>query len=219
MQLGKTLVGAIIGGALGVALLFAAQYFQVTDKAWLAIPVALLTGLGVRSMVSTAGHASYLRGALTALLALTAYVGATYLYSELATRGALAGRKPVTLPADAPAGDAPVDATAEAVDAEVGKADAGEAATEDEETVDTEGGDTAAQENVPDITAPADADPVPANGVRGVDPAIVKRPPRQQPSAWDYLWLTVAALLAYELGRGTSAAALRREVVPPPDAT
>ena len=32
---------------------------------WLAIPVAMLTGLGVRMMVNTSGHASYVRSALT----------------------------------------------------------------------------------------------------------------------------------------------------------
>src|SRR6266480_2980713 len=75
MQLGKTLVGAIIGAALGIGLLLAVFLFAGIDKMWMAIPVALLTGLGVRMIVATSGHASYLRGAITVLIALGAYLG------------------------------------------------------------------------------------------------------------------------------------------------
>src|SRR4051794_30184809 len=75
MQIGKTLVGAIIGAALGIALLIAVYFAFQIDKMWMAIPVAILTGLGVRMVVATSGHASYLRGALTVVLAMGAYLG------------------------------------------------------------------------------------------------------------------------------------------------
>jgi hypothetical protein len=74
MQLGRTLVGAIIGAILGIAVMAAVYLAFRLDSAWLALPVAVLTGLGVRMMVSTSGHASYLRGAITGLLALGAYL-------------------------------------------------------------------------------------------------------------------------------------------------
>jgi hypothetical protein len=71
-------------------VLIAVQYYQQLDQTWLAIVVAILVGLGVRAMVSTSGHASYVRGALTGILALAAYFGGMQLYSQLAQRGVLA---------------------------------------------------------------------------------------------------------------------------------
>ena len=53
MQLGKSLVGAIIGAAVGIAVLVGVHMLTGWDKAWLAILVAILTGLGVRMMVAT----------------------------------------------------------------------------------------------------------------------------------------------------------------------
>jgi hypothetical protein len=144
--------------------------------------VALLTGLGVRSMVSTHGHASYLRGALTALLALAAYAGGTSLYAEVAKNFAGATKAPVSLPVAAPA---------------------------EEETVAEEGAEEAPVEPVvePPVVAP-----------RG---GMINKPQlQQQSSLWDFAWLTIAALLAYELGRGSSAAVVQQqEIIPPPDAT
>ncbi len=62
MQFGKTLVGAIIGAAIGVGLLLAAGLLFGWDGFWLAIPFAIVTGLGVRLFAATKGHASYARG-------------------------------------------------------------------------------------------------------------------------------------------------------------
>jgi hypothetical protein len=93
MQLGKTLVGAIIGAALGIALLVAVFLFLGIDQMWLAIPVAILTGLGVRMMVSTHGHASYLRGALTVILALGAYLGGLQVAKAVAMNRATSAAK------------------------------------------------------------------------------------------------------------------------------
>ena len=46
MQFGKTLVGAIIGAALGIGLLIAVYLLFGIDKMWMAIPVAIVDGLG-----------------------------------------------------------------------------------------------------------------------------------------------------------------------------
>ena len=72
MQFGKTLVGAIIGAVLGIGLLIAVYLLAGIDKMWMAIPVAILTGIGVRMVAATSGHASYLRGAITVVLAMAA---------------------------------------------------------------------------------------------------------------------------------------------------
>src|SRR4051812_12051213 len=102
MQFGKTLVGAIIGAALGIGLLIAVYLLAGIDKMWMAIPVAILTGLGVRMVAATSGHASYLRGAITVVLAMGAYLGGlaitkavanhrTANVSKAAPRAAVAG--------------------------------------------------------------------------------------------------------------------------------
>jgi hypothetical protein len=53
-----------------------------------------------------------------------------------------------------------------------------------------------------------------------VDGAMMQRPRPVQPSSpWDYVALTIAGLLAYELGRGSAPSLPKGPVVPPPDAT
>lgn len=74
MQLGRSIIGAIIGAVIGIAVMIGIYLATSIDSAWLALPVAILTGLGVRMMVVTGGHASYLRGAITGALALGAYL-------------------------------------------------------------------------------------------------------------------------------------------------
>ena len=186
MQLGKALIGAIIGAAVGIAVLIAVQHYRQLDQTWLAIVVALFVGLGVRAMVSTTGHASYLRGALTGVLALAAYFGGMQLYSQLAQRGILAKKLPAPPPV---------------------------AATDAE-------GETGEGENEK-TGAEADGVAVPVEPVATAPPPAVPRGgmPMQPASPWDYVWLTVAALIAYELGRGSAPVAPKEPVIPPPDAT
>jgi hypothetical protein len=170
MQLGKTLIGAIIGAALGIALLVVVFLMFHIDRVWLAIPVALLTGLGVRMLVSTSGHASYLRGAITAVLALLAYLGGWSVVAQVAQMQAKKPSSDLARPSVA----------AEADDAEGEGADAAAAA-------------------VP--TPPPITERPLASAAGNQRPAM----PRGF-STFDYIWLCVAGLIAYELGRGTGAA-------------
>jgi hypothetical protein len=171
MQLGKTLVGAIIGAALGIALLVVVFLMFHIDRVWLAIPVALLTGLGVRLLVSTSGHASYLRGAITGVLALMAYLLGWWVVAQVAqaqAKNQVAGAdrpRAVAQPANADDADDAADATTEAAPA----------------------------------PAPVAARPA-AGGAANQRPAM----PRGF-STMDFIWLCVAGLIAYELGRGTGA--------------
>lgn len=168
MQLGKALIGAIIGAALGIGLLLAVYMLFKIDHVALAIGVAILTGLGVRTLVSTSGHASYTRGALTGVLALAAYVGGWFLVAEVAKARARAAPN-----------SAPVAAVQQAE-----KADAEPAAAT--------GG---AAQPVAEVR-PID------RGTTGVAaPKAVA--PGQNPL--DYVWLAIAGLVAYELGRGSGA--------------
>ncbi len=51
MQLGKSLLGAIIGAAIGIVILLVVYRLFEIDGFWLAIPFAIITGLGVRMLV------------------------------------------------------------------------------------------------------------------------------------------------------------------------
>jgi hypothetical protein len=178
MQFGKALIGAIIGAALGIGLLIAVYLLFQIDHVALAIGVALLTGLGVRTLVSTTGHASYTRGALTGILALAAYVGGWLLVAEVAK--AMAARTPKRAPAAA--------AQKADQDADQAAAPAGEAAVPEPQ--------------------PIGRGPTGAAAPKAVAPG-------QNPL--DYVWLAIAALVAYELGRGTGAKPVEMEEPPGPE--
>jgi hypothetical protein len=116
-------------------------------------------------LVSTSGHASYARGALTGVLALAAYVGGWLLVAELAkARAGTAPKRPAL--AAAKVADEEPDDTA---------APAGEAP-------------------VPELPRQLDRAPSGAAMPKAASPG-------QNPM--DYIWLAIAALVAYELGRGT----------------
>ena len=166
MQLGKALVGAIVGAVLGVGVLVAVYLIFGMDAVWLAVIVAALTGLGVRTLVSTSGHASYARGALTGVLALGAYVGGWYLVAELAQARAAAAPK-----------RAPIAVAEQPADTDEDAEPAGE---------------------VPPVEVPRPVERAPSGAAM---PKAVA--PGQNPM--DYIWLGIAALVAYELGRGTGA--------------
>jgi hypothetical protein len=170
MQFGKTLVGAIIGAALGIGLLIAVYLLFGIDKMWMAIPVALLTGLGVRMVAATGGHPSYLRGAITVFLALGAYLGG------LAITRAVANHRTDTVAKANPPRVAAADEPGEPGDAKTEPA--------------------------------AEAPPVNAPPIAPANPGLLpRRPGMPQPiNTWDFLSLAVAALGAYELGRGTGGA-------------
>jgi hypothetical protein len=167
MQLGKAIVGAIIGAVLGIGLLIAVYLFFGVDKMWMAIPVAILTGLGVRTMAVTSGNASYLRGALTVLVAMGAYLGGLAVTKAVANHRA----EKAAQAAPAPRSEEPADA-----------------------------GD--AKEGQPAADAKAIEAPV-AAPIK-MDPSHRVSLPTSF-STWDFLSLAVAALVAYELGRGTEA--------------
>jgi hypothetical protein len=166
MQLGKSIVGAIIGAILGIGLLIVVYLIFGIDKMWMAIPVAVLTGLGVRMVATTKGNASYLRGAITVLLAMGAYLGG------LSITKAVANHRAQTVKA-APAPSKSEEAT-----------DAGDAKDQ-----------------------AAEAKPIEAPPVAPVkmDPSARRPALPNSFSTWDFLSLAVAALVAYELGRGTEA--------------
>jgi hypothetical protein len=93
MRLGPTLVGGAIGAIVGVTLHLIVELVTGFEAPWFAVLIGLLTGLGVhQANKSLAGRVSYLRGAVTAAIALAAIVGSTPLISFVArSRGVAEG--------------------------------------------------------------------------------------------------------------------------------
>jgi hypothetical protein len=203
MQLGKSLVGAVIGGLVGAAVCVAITKFTGWDKMWLAILVALLTGIGVRMLVDTRGHASYARGALTAILAVAAYFLSFWASTLITTKGAAAREINAQAGArQAAADDAAADNAADndAADGEAANADdAADTDAADGKAADAADGETDdANDEAADEAAPANPQQQPE---RVVNLPRNQRPPERSP--WEYLALAVAALVAYQLGRGS----------------
>jgi hypothetical protein len=194
--------------------------FTGWDKMWLAILVALLTGIGVRLLVDTRGHASYARGALTAILAVGAYFLSFWASTLIATKGASAREISAQAGARQTADDNAADDEAADDDADGEPAD-GEAAdgvaaddSAADEAADGEAADDAADdeaagenENGDDQAADENARAAQATTQQRTERAagLVRnqRPPERSP--WEYLALGVAALIAYQLGRGSEA--------------
>lgn len=218
MQLGKALVGAILGAVVGVVLLVVVHMQTGIDKSWMAIPVAILTGLGVRALVTTYGHESYLRGALTALLALGAFMFGMDRASKIAVQRA-ANAKAVKLP-DMPAppleGVGATDTTAATDPATPADPNAPPAdpAPPAEATADAA---KPAEEAAAPATPPAQPAAAP---IQNMADKKLKAVPAQQMNPIDFVWLGVAGLIAYQLGRGSAAdPRMSGQTVPPPDAT
>lgn len=167
MQFGKSLLGGIIGAAVGIGLLLVVYRVFNIDGFWLAIPLAIVTGLGVRMAVRTTGHASYLRGAITAILALAGFMGWFLL---------AAGMTKASANARGPRPD-----VAEQESADPAASDAKEEA------------------------APAETPPGPVGPVRDLSGTRRPMAPKGTMSTWDMICLGIAALVAYEMGRGSGA--------------
>jgi len=123
---GPTVIGGIVGAAVGVGLHVLLETGILGTPAyeapWFAVIIGLLTGVGVRWANKHHMERSYARGAVSAIIALGAIVLSTFLVAKvMANRDALAAKKPIT-------GAAAPDA-AEAEDAADGEA-AGEAAAQ-----------------------------------------------------------------------------------------
>jgi len=168
---GPTVIGGIVGAAVGVGLHLLLETGILgtprVEAAWFAIVIGLLTGLGVRWANKHHMERSYLRGAISAAIGLVAiYLSTVLIANVMANRDALAAKKPIT-GAAGPAAE-------EAEDAADGEA-AGEAAAE-----------------------PPRAEPGPA----GLTGRAGRPAGPDDPDPWQFIFMALGALVAYELGRG-----------------
>lgn len=208
MQLGKTLVGVIVGGAVGIGAMFLASTHHGWDGYWMAIVVALFIGLAVRWLTAGSGRASYFRGAITGVVSILLFIAGQYVTAQILTRGEAA--KPigaqlsdVHAAASADADDSGEHAT-EHEDAAAGASNDADAAdppadATTESTVPAEETAVTATESVAD-EANAPAEDMPQQPVAPPHTGANQRMPGS--STTDLVWLVIAALVGYSLGRG-----------------
>lgn len=185
MGVGPTLLGGLVGATVGVALhtlLETGMLGKPVEASWFAIVIGLLTGLGVRQANRTHMERSYLRGALSGLIALAAIYGSTAVIAEVMKKRDQAMKtKPVAV-----------------MDGAVEKE--GDAAKTDETTT--------AEAETPAEEADRTINPALAGGVVG-------NPRAGDLNPWQFVFMALGTLVAYELGRGVGAP----KVVEPVDTT
>jgi hypothetical protein len=174
MRLVKALVGGVIGGLLGAALIIGVEGFMLKEASWLALFVGVLTGLGVRIMGKTDRPGPcYLCGAIAAALTLIAFVGATMATTKiLQARIASAEAALPNLP-NAPAADTTTPATEED-----GAPGADEPATETEDSA-----TDPATTDEPAAPAEPEASPDPAAEEPATEEPAQDQPATDEPTA------------------------------------
>ncbi|MBL9165766.1 MAG: hypothetical protein JNL18_23785 [Planctomycetaceae bacterium] len=186
MGVGPTLLGGTVGAAVGVALhtvLETGMLGKPIEASWFAIVIGLLTGLGVRQANRTHMERSYLRGAISGIIALAAIYGSTVVIAEVMKKRDQAMKTK-------PAAAAPANANAAS---EADESDAAE---------------------TPAVEPPA------TNGEdRTMNPAfaggVVGNPRAGDLNPWQFVFMALGALVAYEFGRGAGA----QKMAEPTDAT
>lgn len=174
MGIGPTLLGGVVGAAVGVALhtvLETGMLGKPIEASWFAIIIGLLTGLGVRQANRTHMERSYLRGAISGVIALAAIFGSTVVIAEIMKkRDQSMASKPTAVAAD------------EADDASE-NADEGDRAS-------------VAEAETTAVEADRSINPALAGGVVG-------NPRAGDWNPWQFVFMALGALVAYEFGRGT----------------
>lgn len=152
MRLGPSLIGAVVGGVIGVAAQIGFESSIGPEASWFAIIIGLLTGLGARAMAGEGiRKASIARAALAGIIGLAAIVGGSYAASEVVRKknsDAYDSADSEPIKSDANADKGKDESTDDAKDADAASAD------------DSNADDTAADEadKTDDSSAASDAD-------------------------------------------------------------
>lgn len=184
MGVGPTLLGGIVGAVVGVALhtvLETGMLGKPIEASWFAIIIGLLTGLGVRQANRTHMERSYLRGAISGVIALAAIYGSTAVIAVvMKNRDQAIASKPTA------------------------SADVAEDSADDADS---------------DATTTAEAETPAEENDRSINPAfaggVVGNPRAGDLNPWQFVFMALGTLVAYEFGRGVGAP----KVVEPTDST
>lgn len=87
MNLGRTLVGGLIGAAVAIGI-YVALLLGGQTASWFPVVTGALVGFGVMQVCKTAGNPSYARGAISGLIAAAAMLGGDLIAKEVLTKKA-----------------------------------------------------------------------------------------------------------------------------------
>ncbi len=102
MRILKAILGGLVGGGLGIAVVASINAFAGYNADWLGLVTGFLTGFCVRYIVRGTGKSNYVCGAVAALLTLAAIV-----FSDYAAATVLNVRTAHLLAPSPPAADQP----------------------------------------------------------------------------------------------------------------
>jgi hypothetical protein len=175
----RVLLGGIIGAAVAVAAWLGLEHVTQMDLGWLVCGVGVITGYCVHCAAGPRSGGSFVRGGLSVLLALVAIVGGRLVYAKVME--ANAGKVAAVAVAEEPGGD----------EAQVEQSQEVETQEESEETTEESTATSQRSATVDERSvAPAGMGPI----------AIPSRKPSF--SQLDMLWMSLAALAAYVIGKG-----------------
>jgi hypothetical protein len=78
MRILKAILGGLVGGGLGIAVVASINSFAGYNATWLGLVIGLFVGFGVHYIARGTGKLDYICGAVAALLTLTAIVLSNY---------------------------------------------------------------------------------------------------------------------------------------------
>lgn len=211
MGLGSSLIGAIVGAAIGMGAQIGLERWMGVEASWFAIVIGLVTGLGARAMAGEfIKQTSYLRGAVTAVIALAAIFAGSYFGSAM-----LKAKSVREYEAKAPPAAVPQQIEADEDDSEPAEMEA--APTEDEVPAEDEPAEGARDESAPaeegtddgaaDEPADADVDDEQPQAAPRSLISQLEMPPQEKPgelptSPWDFAFFAIGTFVAYEFARG-----------------
>jgi hypothetical protein len=185
----KVLLGGIIGAAASVAAWLGLDHVTQLDLSWLVCSVGVITGYCVHCAAGPRSGGSFVRGGLSVLLALVAIVGGRLAYAKVmeANTGQAAA---VTVAKQSGGDEAQVE---EVQDVEARKVETQEVETQEETEETTEESTATSQRSAM----------VDDRSVAPVGMGPIATPSRKLTfSQFDMLWMSLAALAAYIIGKG-----------------
>ena len=100
MNPGKTLVGGVIGAAVAIGVYVLLKTQMHMDAVWFPVVIGILTGLGVRQAEGSAKGVSYLRGAVSGIIAAGAILAAEEVVKFVLTKDTAGATVPQVAVAD-----------------------------------------------------------------------------------------------------------------------
>lgn len=174
----RTFILGAFAAVVAAAAWFGIEYISRMEFPWLAIGVGLAAGWGVRKGADIGGT-GYARGTLAAVLALVAIVGGRQVYAAV------------------------MQATHDNTTSLVRAIDVEEEATEEPAPVEAEQVEGAADEEVAEVVVESQ---IRERAGDNLALEALARPAKPSGSMFDMVWICVAAVAAYVIGKGDGAA-------------